>query len=77
MFRDRRRNMNPLVHTRDQGTVKTVDLPAEEGEDCPIGRKDDGHRFLGFTRCDLHRLPGEGQNGHRALVCLNIVPIRC
>jgi len=28
----------------------------EEDEDCPIGRKGDGH---GFTRCDLHRLPGE------------------
>jgi len=31
----------------------------EEGEDCPIGRKGDGHRLLGFIRCDLHRLPGE------------------
>jgi len=79
-FRDRRRNMNPLVHTRDQGTVETVDFArrtcSEEGEDCPIGRKGDGDRFLGFTRCDLHRLPGEGQNGHRAVLCRIIGPIR-
>jgi len=32
--------------------------------------------FLGFTRCDLHRLPGEGQNGHRAVLCRIIGPIR-
>jgi len=47
---DRRRNMDPLVHTRDQGTVETVDFTrrtcSEEGEDCPIGQKSDGHRFL-------------------------------
>lgn len=24
-------------------------------EDCPIGRKSDGHRFLDFTRCDMNR----------------------
>jgi len=55
--------MDPLGHTRDQGTVETVDFSrrtcSEEGEECPIGRKGDGHLFLGFTRCDLHRLPGE------------------
>jgi len=49
-FRDRRRNMDPLVHTRDQGTVETVDFTrrtsSEESEDCTIGRKGDGHRFL-------------------------------
>jgi len=80
LFRERRRNMYPLVYTRDQGTVETVDFTrrtcSEEGEDCPIGRKGDGHRFLGFTRCDLHRLPGEGQNGHRAVLCRVIGPIR-
>jgi len=68
----------PLVHTRDQGTVKTVDITrrtcSDEGEDCPIGRKGDGHRFLGLTRCDLHRLPVEGQNGHRAVLCRIIGP---
>ncbi|XP_036338566.1 uncharacterized protein LOC118748298 [Rhagoletis pomonella] len=39
------------------GTVETVDFTrrtcSEEGEDCPIDRKGDGHRFfffLGFTR---------------------------
>ena len=39
--------MDPLVHTRDQGTVETVDFTwqtsSEEGEDCPIGQKGDGH----------------------------------
>lgn len=25
----------------------------EEGEDCHIGRKSDGNRFLGFTNCRL------------------------
>ena len=58
--------MDPLVHTRDQGTIETVDFTrrtcSEEGEECLIGRKNNGHRFLGFTRCDLCRLPGEGQN---------------
>ena len=72
--------MDPLEHTGDQGTVKTVDFTwetySEEGEDCPIGRKGDGHRFLGITRCDLHPLPGEGKNGHRALLCQIIRPIK-
>ena len=72
--------MDPLVHTRDQGTIETVDFSrrtcSEEGKDCPIGRKGYGHRFLGFTRCDLHRLPGEWQNGHRALLCRIIGSIR-
>jgi len=53
-FRDRRRNVDPLVHTRDQGTVETVDFTrrtcSEEGDDCPIFRKGDGNRFLVFTR---------------------------
>jgi len=48
--------MDPLVHTRDQRTVETVDFTrrtwSEEGEDCPISRKGDGHRFMRFTRCD-------------------------
>ena len=72
--------MESLVHTRDQGIVETVDFTrrmwSEEGEDCLIGWKGDGHHFLGFTRCDLHRLPGEGQNCHRALLCRIIGPIR-
>jgi len=71
--------MDPLVHTRDQGTVETVNFTrrtcSEEGEDCPIGRKGDGYRFFGFTRCDLHRLPGEEQKGHRDVLCQIIGPI--
>ena len=49
---------------------------SKKGKDYPIGRKGDGHRFLGFTRCDLHRLPGEGPNGHRALLCQIIGPVQ-
>jgi len=71
--------MDPLVHTGDQGTVETVDFTrrtcSEEGEDCPSDASD-GHRFLGLTRCGLHRLPGERQNGHRAVLCRMIGPIR-
>ena len=59
--------MDPLVHTRDQGTVETVSFArrtcSEEGKHC-------------LTRCDLYRLPGKGQTGHRALLCRTIRPIR-
>ena len=72
-FRDCQENMDALVHIRDQGTFEIVDktrrMCSEEGEDCPIiGRKDDVHRFLGFTRCDLYRLSAEGQNDQRAVL---------
>lgn len=54
-----------------QETVETVDFIqrtcSEEDEDCSDGRKADSQRFLRLTRCDLHRLLGEGQNGHRTL----------
>ena len=47
------------LKTKEQS--KTVDFTrrtcTEVGEDCPIGQKGDGHRFLGFTRCDLHQQP--------------------
>jgi hypothetical protein len=76
-FCDRQRNMDPLVHARDQGIDETVDFTrqtcSEEGKDCPIGWKGDGHCFLEFTRCDL---PKEGQNCHRALLCQIIRLIR-
>ena len=61
--------MDLLVHARNLGTIETVDFTrrtySEEGENCRIDRKGYGRRFLGFTRCDLHLLPGEGQNSHR------------
>lgn len=48
-FRDRRRNMDSLVYTRDQGTVETVDFTqrtcSEEGEDSLISWKDNGYLF--------------------------------
>ena len=33
--------------------------------------------LLGFASCEIHRLPGKGQNGHRALLCRIIAPMRC
>jgi len=42
----------------------------------PLARKVKVTFFLGFTRCDLHRLPEEGQNGHRAVLCRIIGPLR-
>lgn len=57
-FRNHGRNMDPLEHTRDQTTVETVDFTrrtcSEKGKDCPIGRKDYGLRFLGFSRCNSY-----------------------
>lgn len=66
---------NPLMYTRDQGTVKTVDLTcSKKGKDCAIDRKSYGHfpPFLGYTTCDLHRLPEEGQNGLNVLLYRNV-----
>ena len=38
--------MDPLFHTRDEGTVKTMDfIGSEEGEDRKVGRKGDGQFF--------------------------------
>lgn len=65
MFRDRRRNMNPLVHNRNQGAVEIVNLTrwtrSEEGEDRLSGRKGDDYRILSFKNCDLRQLAVEGQ----------------
>lgn len=55
------------VFQEDQETLKNSGLhPA----------KADGYNFLGFKRCVLYRLLGEGQNSHRALLCWIIGPIR-
>jgi len=55
--------MDPLFHTRDEGTVKIMDFHrvkrSEEGEDRKVGRKGDGHSFLGCTRYNSYRLPSE------------------
>jgi len=48
---------------------------SEEGEDCLISSKGDGHRFLGFTRSDPRRLLGGGQNDHKTLLRRIITPI--
>ena len=52
--------MDPLLYTRDKGTIKTMDFTestsSEEGEDCEVGRKGDGHSFLGCTWYNSYRL---------------------
>ena len=71
-FGEHLRNSNLLVHTRDQGTVETVNLNGqtyqEECEDSTTGRKGDGHRFFRLTGFDIYRIPGEGQKYHRAIL---------
>jgi len=51
---------NSLLHTRDEGTVKTMNftkwIRSEEGKDRKIGRKDDGHS-LGCTQYNSYWLP--------------------
>lgn len=50
----------PLFFTKDQSKDKAVDFTRQtssEEEDCPNEREGDVHRFLGFTRRDLHRSP--------------------
>ena len=41
--------MDPLLHTRDEGIVKTMDfigwISSEESKDREVGRKGDGHSF--------------------------------
>jgi len=57
--------MDPLFHTRDEGTVKmdfTGWTSSEEGEDRKIGRKGDGHSFLECTRYNSYRLPSVETN---------------
>lgn len=51
-FSERRRKMDPLLHTKYQGMVEIVDFTrrtcSEKVKDCPIDWKGDDHRFLGF-----------------------------
>lgn len=58
--------MDPLVHTRDQRTSETVNFTrrtfSKGAEDYLIVRKRDNQRFLKITRCDVYRLPRDGQN---------------
>lgn len=49
---------------------------SEEAEHFPESKKSGSHRFQGFTRCDLHPLPGKGQNGRWAILHRIIAPIR-
>lgn len=50
--------MDPLIHKGDQGAVESFTLRTctKEGVHWPIGQNYVGHRFLGFTRWNLHRL---------------------
>ena len=40
-------------------------FPCEEGQNCPIGRKGDGHYFLECAMCNLQLL-GEGKSYYYA-----------
>jgi len=42
--------MDPLVHTKDQGTSERVDFTYKEGEDCPTAGK-----VMGIIFCDPQR----------------------
>ncbi|KAL3259412.1 hypothetical protein MRX96_002060 [Rhipicephalus microplus] len=59
--------MDPLAHTRDQSrnrgrTAASELAPKKAISDTHIGRKGDGHRFLGFSKCDFRQLyPGKGK----------------
>jgi hypothetical protein len=46
----------------------TRETSPKEGKDSSIGRKGDGHRFLGFKTHNLHRLFGKGKNDHRTVL---------
>jgi len=50
---DRRRDLDPSIYTRIKTAVEAVDS-AEEGEDCFVGREDNGYCFLRFPRNHLH-----------------------
>lgn len=58
--------MDPLIHTRDQETVETVDFDRlicfVKDEECLMCRQNNMHRFLGLTRFDLYCLPRNMQN---------------
>lgn len=83
-FRGHQRNMDPLGHVRDQGTLKIVDITAAVESATKkaktvistYGRRGGGHCFFRLTRCILYRLPGEEQSGHIVLLCRIIGPIR-
>ena len=50
------------ITSRDEGTVKTMDTgwtSSEEGEDREVGRKDDGHSFLGRNIIHIDYLPSK------------------
>jgi len=50
------RNMDPLLHTRDEGTIKTMNfISSEEGENCKVGKMM-ATVFLGCTRYNSYRL---------------------
>jgi len=73
-------NMDPLLHTWDKRTVKIMDFTgrtsSEEGEDRKIGRKDDGHSFLGCTWYNSYRLPSVEANDQWRLLCSLIGPFQ-
>lgn len=63
-------DLAPPPRTEDQGTIETVEFSgrifSEESKECFIGRKGHGDQFLGFPRCNHHRLSAEGTDNHGA-----------
>ena len=73
--------MDPLLHTRDEGTVKTMNftgwISSEEDEDHEIGWKGDGHSFLGCMRYNSYRLSSvEANDQWWLLYLISIIPYR-
>lgn len=62
LFCDYWRNMGPLVHNRDQKTVETVKSWLK------LFFRQERTSIWRLTKCDLHRLPGECQNGYKAIL---------
>jgi len=72
--------MDPLLHIRDEGTVKTMDfigrISSEEGEDRKVGRKSDSHSFLRYMRYNSYRLSSVEANDQWRLLCSLIGPFQ-
>ena len=72
-------NMDPLFHTRDEGTVKTMDFNNEwtsSEEDRKVDRKGDGHSFLGCTLYNSYRLSSVEANDQWRLLRSFIGPFQ-
>lgn len=65
-----------IHHWYTPETEEKSKLWSSSGEGYSIGRNGNGRHFPVYTKGDIHQLPGEGQKGHRTLLCQVIGPIR-